>query len=186
MRRRINSSPLFAPKKGDFRVVQDFTGKTSPLLPGHVWKIGHDQIECALQMVRANRRSRIEPGRSIQADRRFRAPAPVRRPRNRSADTVASGKCLARLRAMTPLPVPTSRILDFGPPEADRISDFRNSTSSSVSGRGTSARLSQRKVCPQNSTVPSKCWSGSPWPRRLTNSRSGASSDSVSLRSNSR
>ena len=37
------------------------------------------------------------------------------------------------------------------------------------------ARLSQRKVWPQNSTVPSKCWSGSPWPRRLTSSRNGTS-----------
>ena len=72
---------------------------------------------------------------------------------------------------------PDVRLLDNLKSE---ISKFEiHSTISSVSGRGTSARLSQRKVCPQNSTVPSKCCNGSPWPRRLTNSRNGASSVSA-------
>src|SRR5213082_1950401 len=64
--------------------------------------------------------------------------------------------------------------------------EISNSTSCSVSGRGMSARLSQRNVRPQNSTVPSKCWSGSPWPRRRTRSRRSANSASPRSRSNSR
>ena len=83
--------------------------------------------------------------------------------------------------AMTPLPGPTSTIL----PGACSIF-AASSTNCSVSGRGTSARASHRNSRPWNSTVPSKCWSGTPSPRRFTNSRSGALSASPSGRSNSR
>src|SRR5205085_2628114 len=60
----------------------------------------------------------------------------------------------AKLSAITPEPVPTSRMRQLA--LGNRHSPIF-STSCSVSGRGTRARLSQRKLWPANSTVPSKC-----------------------------
>jgi hypothetical protein len=56
---------------------------------------------------------------------------------------------------MTPLPVPTSIMREYA--ISDLKCEISSSTSCSVSGLGTSARLSQRKLRPQNSTVPSRC-----------------------------
>ena len=79
------------------------------------------------------------------------------------AVTAARGSCSASVIAMTPEPVPISRMFIV----ASRHGGFSrtNSTSCSVSGRGTRARLSLRNKRPKNSVVPSRCCSGFPVPR---------------------
>jgi hypothetical protein len=101
--------------------------------------------------------------------------------------TRTDGTAFASASAMQPVPVPTSTTGadSHGQPPAF-ASATSNSQSCSVSGRGISARGSHFSVRPRNSTVPSRCWSGSPCARRRTRSRNGVSSFSPSGRSNSR
>ena len=87
----------------------------------------------------------------------------------------------AKVIAITPLPVPTSRISCEG--RRETVSKAF-STRISVSGRGTSTSGVTRKSNPWKPARPVKCWSGTPSPRRRRLSRKRAISPSPSSRSN--
>ena len=128
------------------------------------------------------RRGARRTGRGARARRRARcarrsrarARAPPRR--RRSPVTRAPGCSSAIASAIAPQPVPTSSTRGASSPSS---SARHRSTTTSVSGRGMSARRSTVSVSRRNPHSPSTYWSGSRAARRATSSRTPSSSRAV-------
>ena len=148
--RRITSSPSSREQRPPALVAHDLRASAAALCVAHVGRVAQHSV--ALADAAISRPARIDVRPSRAALRRAR---PARRHSHRSPPPQRSGRSCFKASAIAPLPVPTSTTL------APTGSERPTSTSSSVSGRGTSTRGSTVSSTCRNARRPTMYATGS-------------------------